>query len=219
MKKNVIILIIFLVASVTSSLFAQKDTKLSKGFSINLNVGIPSGQYGESSESNIGEKFQLGTIWGLQVGNRWYFNPKENHGIGLMVNWLDITIGAKSDDGWVRSITDFSFLEIGPVGTKVLTNNIALDAYYNLRPTIFVSKITFPDLDITERDEHYTYGGLGLTHAIGAAIRNKALYIGLEYVMGSIFNLGTDQVPYGGEDLGSQKIRAENFRIMIGAKF
>jgi hypothetical protein len=37
--------------------------------------------------------------------------------------------------------------------------------------------------------------------------------------MGSIFNLGTDQVPYGGEDLGSQKIRAENFRIMIGAKF
>jgi hypothetical protein len=81
----------------------------------------------------------LGSIWGLQVGNRWYFNPKENHGIGLMVNWLDITIGAKSDDGWVRSITDFSFLEIGPVGTKVLTNNIALDAYYNLRPTIFVS--------------------------------------------------------------------------------
>jgi len=43
MKKNEIFLSIILVAGLTTNLFAQKDRKLTNGFSINLNVGIPSG--------------------------------------------------------------------------------------------------------------------------------------------------------------------------------
>ncbi len=219
MKKIVIILIIFLVVSLTTNLFAQKDRKLTNGISINLNGGIPSGQYGKLSKNDIGDEFQLGIIWGLQLGSRWYFSPKENYGIGLMLNWADITVGTKSGYGWGRTVADFSFVETGPVGTYVLTKDIALDAYYNLRPTIFVSNIGFPDSDISTKDEHYTYTGLGFTHAIGAAFRYKALNIGLEYVMGSMKNLGSNSVPNGGEYLGSQKIIANNFRIMIGAKF
>ena len=219
MKRNVIILIIFLVLSLTSNLFAQKDRKLTNGFSINLNVGIPSGQYGKLSENYSGDEFQLGSIWGLQLGSRWYFSPKENYGIGFMLNWADITIGAKSEYDWGRTVADLSFFEIGPFGTYVFNKDIALDTYYNLRPTIFVSNISFPDYDITLRDEHYTYTGLGFTHAIGAAFRYKALNIGLEYVMGSMNNVGTNSGPFVGEDPESQKIIANNFRIMIGAKF
>lgn len=132
MKIKVTLITIILFLGLTINLFAQKDRKLTNGFSINFNVGIPSGQYGISSENNVDEKFQLGSIWGLQIGNRWYFSPKEKYGFGLMVNWVDITAGVKygteSDYEWARSIADVSFFEIGPVGTYVLTKDIALDA-------------------------------------------------------------------------------------------
>jgi hypothetical protein len=71
----------------------------------------------------------------------------------------------------------------------------------------------------SNEDETYTYAGFGFTHAIGAAFRYKALNIGLEYVMGSINSGGTYTGSYEDEDLGSQKNIANNFRIIIGAKF
>jgi len=208
------------VAGLTTNLFAQKDRKLTNGFSINLNVGIPSSQYGVSSEDDIDSKYQLSSIWGLQLGNRWYFSPKENYGFGLMVNWVDITAGVKSgtEDGydWARSVADVSFFEIGPIGTYALTKDIALDGYYNLRPTGFASIMMWSGSD---EDETYTYAGFGFTHAIGAAFRYKALNIGLEYVMGSVNSDGTYSGDYSDENLDSQKNIANNFRIMIGAKF
>jgi hypothetical protein len=217
MKKIVILLTIVLLAGVTTKLFAQKDRKLTNGFSINLVTGIPSSQYGDD---NIASEYQLGSIWGLQVGNRWYFSPKENFGFGLMVNWVDITAGVKTgvENGydWGRSVADVSFFEIGPIGTYALTTEIALDAYYNLRPTGFASVMLISD---SGDDETYTFVGFGFTHAIGAAFRYKALNIGLEFVAGGINSEGFYSGSYEDEDLGSQKNIANNFRIMIGAKF
>ena len=220
MRKALIVLTIILGIGATTNLFAQKDRKLTKGFSINLVTGITSDQYGVSADSDIDTEYQLGSIWGLQLGNRWYFSPAEKYGFGLMVNWIDITEGVKTgyEDGydWARSVADVSFFEIGPIGTYALTNDIALDAYYNLRPTSFASIMMISDAD---EDETYTYAGFGFTHAIGAAFRYKALNIGLEYVAGSINSDGTYSGTYEDEDLGSQKNIANNFRIMIGAKF
>jgi hypothetical protein len=222
MKKSVILLSIILMSGATTNLFAQKDRKLTKGFSINLVTGIPSAQYGVSKSDNIDAEYQLGSIWGLQLGNRWYFNPTEQYGIGLMVNWIDITAGVKagseSSYDWARAVVDFSFCEIGPVGTYVLTKDIALDAYYNLRPTGFSSGMVWSPTS-GDDDETYVYAGFGFTHALGAAFRYKALNIGLEYVMGGIKSEGTYSGPDGDEDLESQKNIANNFRIMIGAKF
>jgi len=221
MKKIITLLSIILLIGLTSNLFAQKDRKLSNGASINLVIGIPSSTFGVESDSEIDSKYQLGSIWGIQWGNRWYFKPKENYGFGLMVNWLDITAGVKTgtEDGsdWGRSVADVSFFELGPIGTYAITKDIALDAYYNLRPTGFASVMLISD---SGDDETYTYSGFGFTHALGAAFRYKALNIGLEYVMGSIdsdgtYNLGTSNE----ETLVSQKNVANNFRIMIGAKF
>jgi hypothetical protein len=220
MKKIVILLTIVLLAGVTTNLFAQKDRKLTNGFSINLVTGIPSSQYGFSNFDNIDSEYQLGSIWGLQVGNRWYFSPKENFGFGLMANWVDITAGVKTgvENGydWARLVTDVSFFEIGPIGTYALTTEIALDAYYNLRPTGFASVMLISD---SGDDETYTYLGFGFTHAIGAAFRYKALNIGLEFVAGGIDSEGIYSGSNEDEDLGSQKNIANNFRIMIGAKF
>jgi hypothetical protein len=227
MKKNVILLTLILVTCQTTNLFAQKDRKLTKGFNINLVTGFPSSNYGttrdNNSDNNFDSKDQIRSIWGLQLGNRWYFSPKEKYGFGLMVNWLDITAGVKSGTegsyDWARSVADVSFIEIGPVGTYALTKDIALDAYYNLRPTGFASIMLLTPSSGSGDDETFIYAGFGFTHAIGAAFRYKALNIGLEYVMGGVNSEGTYSGPDGDENLDTQKNVANNFRIMIGAKF
>jgi hypothetical protein len=220
MKKNVILLSIILLTGFTTNLFAKKDRKFSNGSSINLVIGFPSSTYSVESGRNIDSKYQLGSILGIQWGNRWYFKPKEKYGFGLMVNWLDITAGVKSGTessyDWAKSVADVSFLELGPVGSYALSKDIALDAYYNLRPTGFASvMLQTPNSgdDIT-----YTYAGFGFTHALGAAFRYKALNLGLEYVMGSIDSEGTYTGP-SNKTLANQKAVVNNFRIMIGAKF
>jgi hypothetical protein len=220
MNRRITLLVTILLVSFTHRVFAQKDRKLTNGFSINLNVGIPSDHYGVPKDNNISEMYMLGSFWGLQLGNRWYFSPKEQYGIGLMVNWIDITAGVKAGSGsnfdYARSVADVSFFEIGPLGTYILTKDIALDAYYNLRPSGFATVLlkSYSDGDIIT-----TYAGFGFTHALGAAFRWKALNIGLEYVMGSVNCEGTYSDSYDEKTLAERKNVANNFRIMIGAKF
>jgi hypothetical protein len=223
MKKITILLSIILFIGLTTNLFAQKDRNLSNGGSINLVIGFPSSTYGVTSDSNIDSKYQLSSIWGIQWGNRWYFKPKEKYGFGLMVNWLDLSIGAttgtETSYDWARAVVDFSFLEIGPVGTYALTKDIALDAYYNLRPTGFSSAIVTSNSGGKSIDESMTYVGVGFTHALGAAFRYRALNLGLEYVMGSLDSEGKYTGSSNDVTMDNQKNVVNNFRIMIGAKF
>jgi len=118
-----------------------------------------------------------------------------------------------------RSVVDVSFFEIGPIGTYALTKDIALDAYYNLRPTGLASAIMLSANSGSYEDEKYS--GVGFTHALGAAVRYKALNIGLEYVAGGINSEGT--LSYSGstsdETLETKKNVVNNVRIMLGAKF
>lgn len=223
MKNKIILLSIVIATVLTTNVNAQKDRKSSNGFSINLVTGVPSANYGEPSYSDIADEHQLTSIWGLQLGNRWYFNPNEVYGIGLMINWLDITAGVVSGENnnydWARSVADVSLLEIGPIGSYALTNDIALDAYYNLRPTGFASVELYTATSSNDDDVTYLYAGFGFTHALGAAFRYKALNIGLEYVIGGIDSEGTYSGPGGDEDLESQKNVVNNFRIILGVKF
>ena len=222
MKIRVFVLCVVFLAGFTTTTSAQKDRKLTKGFSINLVTGIPSDEYGASKGNPVPPEFQL-NIWGLQIGNRWYFNPQELYGIGLMINWFDITAGVATVKGEssdiARAVADVSILEIGPIGTYVLTNDIALDAYYNLRPTGFSTVSIRSYSSGSGEDITTTYAGFGFTHALGAAFRYRALNIGIEYVMGGINSDGTRSGSGNDVTLTTQKHVANNFRIMIGAKF
>jgi hypothetical protein len=222
MKKIKILLVGCLLMSFTSILYAQKDRKFSNGFGINLITGFTPGTYGLTSNSNVDSKYQLSNIWGLQLGNRWYFKPKEKYGFGLMVNWLDFTAGTKtspSDGGdLTRAVVDISIIEIGPLGTIALGKSIALDAYYNLRPTGFGSGFLWSGTS-NPNDEDFVYAGFGFTHAFGTAFRYKALNLGLEYVVGSIDSEGNYTGSGGERTLENQTLIDNSFRIMIGAKF
>jgi hypothetical protein len=221
MKKNILFLAITIFSCITVNSFAQKNRTLSNGFGINLIIGFPSGTYGVTSDSQIDDQYKFGSIWGLKLGNRWYFSPKEKFGFGLMVNWIDLTAvykqGTTNSDTWQREVVDFSFLEFGPVATYAISNDIALDAYYNLRPTGFGSVLDYKSGTGTGSDETFTYIGVGISNALGAALRYKVLNVGFEYVFGSIKSDGT----YSGPNditLESQKNVINNFRIVLGVK-
>ena len=75
----------------------QKDRRLTNGFSMNAMVGIPSSDYGHWE--GVGSAYEYGSLFGFQLGNRYYFNPKNNYGFGLMVGWVDFSTAYKKDTG------------------------------------------------------------------------------------------------------------------------
>jgi hypothetical protein len=217
MKKYLILITIIIVTGITSNSFAQKDRKLSNGFSISLVTGIPSNDYGLPKDSQIDATEKFGGIWGLKLGNRWYFKPSENYGFGLMVNWLDFSIAMKSDNlngGTSASgVADFSFLQFGPVGTYAATDAIALDAYFNFRPTVFENVV------VPSSGDSYAYAGVGFSNALGAAFRYKVLNIGIEYVFGGINTSYTIAGSSSGSSTtDTKKLMTNSFRILLGVK-
>jgi hypothetical protein len=223
MKKNILLIAILLLVGLTTSLFAQKDRTLSNGFSVNLILGFPSNTYGVQSDSKIDDQYTLGTIWGIQIGNRWYIKTNEKLGIGLMVNWLDFALGVKSGTGsgsssdWARAVIDASFLEFGPVGTVVLADNLALDAYYNLRPTVLSRADVYTSSG--SEDETLAYVGVGVSHAIGAAVRYRMFNFGMEYTLGGINSKGTYSGSLNDNTVPDQKNMVNSFRLKFGLKF
>jgi len=222
MKKNVFFLVIIIFTCVTINSFAQKNRTLSKGFSANLIIGFPSSTYGFASDNQNVDQYKLGTLWGFKLSDRWYFKPKEKYGFGLLVNWIDLTgvykTGTTNGENWEREVVDVTFLSFGPIGTYAISNNVALDAYYNLRPTGFGNRLVLKSPSGTSGDQTYYYYGFGISNALGAAFRYKALNIGFEYVFGSIKSDGS----YSGPNevtLESQKNINNNFRILLGVKF
>jgi len=217
MKKNLIFLAIIIFTGITINTFAQKDRKLSNGFSINLVTGFPSSTYGLPKDSQVNASEELGGIWGLKIGNRWYFSPKEKYGIGLMVNWFDFTIAMESDQISGTTITnavaDVSFLQFGPVGTYAATENIALDGYFNFRPTVF------ENLSVPSGDDAYGWAGFGFSYALGGAFRYKILNVGIEYVFGGI---NTSYITTGSsssnDPSNTYKLMTNSFRILLGLK-
>ena len=213
MKKNLLFLALVLCIGFLSSVQAQRAIK--NGFSINAVIGVPSGSFGLDGIESLNSDLQLKMLYGLQLGNRWYFNPTEQYGIGLMVNWIDFTIGAKSTTinnyDYAVAALDLTFLEVGPIGTFAISEDMAIDGYYNLRPTVFSWAI------VSEDDNSYASAGFGFSHAIGTAFRYKVLNICVEYVLGSI---KVSQEESSGISIPNNgKMNPNSFRILIGAKF
>jgi hypothetical protein len=212
MKRIVIFLAVILFTATTATSFAQKSRTLSKGFSINFISGIPVSPYGYAIGGDVSSDY--GKLFGLQIGSRWYFSPGEKFGAGLMVNWFDITASYKSFQNSSEAVVcaDVSLFEVGPVATFALTNDIALDGYYNLRPTGYAVGYTYDEGANLEM-----YAGSGISHAFGTAFRWKVLNVGLEYNFGAIKISNTDSESYDAEN--KYKFNINNFRIMLGVKF
>lgn len=168
-------------------------------------------------------EYTYGAIWGVQFGNRWYFSPQEKYGFGLMVNWVDFAMGLKTgteeNEDWARTTMDITFCEFGPIGTFAINDAIAIDGYYNLRPTFIVSGSATTDPQGIAEDETFGYAGFGLSNTLGAAFRWKVLNVGVEYVFGSVNSTGKYTGPDGDGDLPDMKQSTNSVRLVLGVKF
>ena len=215
-KKSILLFLIVLIGAITSNAWAQKTPALKNGFSIKAQLGFPSKDFGWTDEvlDDFKEDYKYGITYGLQVGNQWYFYTQESLGIGLMVNWIDVSGATKeitTDLGTLdRATLDVGLVEFGPVFTIAVDDPMAIDIYYNLRPTAMSTAYKFDD------EDGEAYGGFGVTHAFGAGFRFKLLYAGVEYVTGSV---KVSQDSTDEEMWKDDKMKADCFRIVAGVKF
>lgn len=217
MKKISFFLLIALFIGLSGSAFSQEGRALKNGFGLQFQLGFPSDQYGLDKDYDLsGSTLEKpGMLLGLQIGNRWYVNRGEKTGIAIMANWFDISWSQKKDaDDNARGVLDVALLEVGPAFTYALNSDMAIDAYYNLRPTVLSSVV------IDSNKNGIGSVGFGVTHALGAAFRYKVLYIGAEYVLGNVNGTYADLGDFTGADaLGDSKMVINNFRILLGFKF
>ncbi len=235
MKKIVVLVSMMLLVAFVSNTYAQKDRTLSNGFSINIVTGFPSASFGAPKDVSSDEKY--GALFGLKLGNRWYFAPQEKYGFGLMVNWLDLAAGFKSGTGsvensiglvqsydWARTTFDVTLLGVGPIGTFAINDDMAIDGYYNLRPTLLVSGNVSSDPEGIADDKTYGYAGFGITNTLGTSFRWKVLNVGVEYVFGKVNCQGKYTGPsIEGQledgDLPDAKLSTNSIRLVLGVKF
>ena len=212
MRKTLSLLSLFIVIGVFTTAFGQMTPALKNGFSIKAQLGFPSAGFGWNED--IPDGYEYGITYGLQVGNQWYFYNPESLGIGLMVNWIDVTGSTKKvtgDQGTLdRATLDVGVLEFGPVFTYAIDDPKAIDVYYNFRPTVMSTGYKYGV------EDGEAYGGYGVTHAFGAGFRYKLLYVGGEYVTGSI---KVSQDSTDEEDWIDEKMKVGCFRILVGVKF
>ncbi len=211
-KLSTLILSICLVALMTN-VYGQKDRTLSNGFSVKVVTGLPFELYGTDVdlEGDIPSEFTYGMLFGMQIGNQWYISPSDNFGFAINVNWVDFTIAKKKVDLFemTRRAIDFTFIEVGPLVTYALSDEIAIDGYYNLRPTLLMTAQIYEGDDDADASI-----GFGFSHAIGANFRWNVLSVGAEFVGGGINSAAVDS-----EDVDKVKLSTSSLRFLLGVKF
>ena len=197
-----------------------QDQMLENGFSLKFSFGFPPSNYGFDGDLPLPEDLQVKNTFGLEIGNQWYFYTGERFGLGLDVNWIDLTYSREKAYsptlGYANRITaEGSFLEFGPVGTFAVNDIVALEGYYNLRPT-YMATYYYED-----SDDYVLVEDFGFLHGIGLGLRVKFLYFGYEYTFGSLQGklIGGGEYDDVDQLYGDQTMDAKNSKLIIGFKF
>ena len=189
---------------------------IKNGFNIQLVAGIPSEYYGLEKSGKIEPAMEFRALYGLRMGYRWYIFPQDKWGMGITSNWFDLSLSYKKgtyDEGsFIRTISDISILQFGPIVTVRLSSDMAIDGYFTVRPTLMDSyrKIEYPDDSNYDSD----FKALGINDAFGIAYRWKVLCIGIDYVFGSIKITGQRLA-----ERTETKIVTNNIQFVLGVKF
>lgn len=217
MKRILTVLAVIGALTASTQLKAQDDHATKNGFSINVELGIPSKEYGAV---NASDGFEYGLNYGLQVGNRWYLKRFDKGGVALMANWFSYSMARKSEGSGIYQLeaatVEMTFVELGAMYSHPLNDDMAIDGYYNLEPTLIASAM------VDNNDNGIALAGFGFGHAFGAAFRYKVLNIGLEYHLGSINGSYSGLGDISDNDLtgfGDDKVSTSHIKILVGVKF
>ncbi len=202
-------------------------------------------------DKEIEESPNASPALGFSIDNRWYVANPGQFGIAINARWFDFSYSRLKEkytvEEWDKkahknvNVTytgtskyfDISMLGVGPIGTYYLSDEMAVDLYYNIMPNVFV---TVEDAgDGSDSDATFAFGA---SHRVGAAYRYKVFQAGVELKLGKlkVQDWGQDDTPVvEGDDefselanqlanqvssmLGDQKAVTNSFRIFIGFKF
>jgi len=227
MKKIILSIAIFF--AISSLAYGQnvKNRAIKKGLIINTSIGLVTTKAGLQIPNHNWDKL---SYVNFQLGTRWYIKPQQKWGLGIQVSWFDIlfaqsTAPVKQEfpneyelfdtDKMNNQIFTTSFFTVGPVGTFAITPNIAIDGYYNIRPTFVMATAS----GIEQQP------GFGLSHLVGFSFRVGVFSVGTDYIFGDIKSL-TDVISSSVDNVGGDattpkigKIKTEMLRLNIGVKF
>lgn len=199
------------------------DDPLDNGFILRAGISLPSAGYGfASDEKDLVKEFTPKLGLGLEIGNQWYVfrTNAENMGVAINVNWFDLALATKSNSSGGVDVTTAvftgSFIEVGPMFTYKVTDDIGVDLFYNLKPTFMVSAMTSSS---NGNDFSQALSGFGFNNAVGTSFRWRALSLGFEYVFGTIKASNINSDDKSADVPNNYKMNTNAFKINIGAKF
>ena len=179
----------------TSSYSAAQDFNIFEGkFTLHSSFGIPFTGYGHTfDEYGYWEKdWQYQVIFAFKMGNLWSFYSWDHFGIGMKMNWLEVSYTQRNidlQDIYIHRFTvDFSAGAFGPLFIFAFNNKMCLDLYYNLRPTFMIAtSVESGSLDYYK--DYYEQLSMGFTNVFGCSYRFYVLSVGLEYLYGNLPDL------------------------------
>lgn len=193
---------------------SDKDVLLNGGFFFHVGTFIPSKNYMLEVEFKndpdfTEDKFKPGIDF--ELGNMFRITSPDPMAIGVRATWftaglttltIDDTTGAKALNG--------SVLRVGPYFTYKLSDNMAVDAFYQIGANYFIL------LDQDWNDMGWN-GALGATHELGFTYRLSVLSVGFGYRFGRVLD-----VEYKKEEDSDYKTWYQfittNVRFFIGIK-
>ena len=194
------------------------------GFGLKLHVAIPGSEYGCNDNSSAVTNEYSGTLFGIDLDNRWYVWHNDMFGVAVNAHWMDFSFGSGEIESKSKAKilgkdlysgeTDVTNMElgllgVGPMFTFYIGHDMAVDGYYNIVPTSMFMMVDSADDD----DDDPFYWGVGLTHDVGAAFRWKFLQAGVEYRLGKIELEDSDI------DNSEFDANANSLRLFMGFKF
>ncbi len=238
MKK--VLLTILSVLSLNA--FGQATQGDDNGFGLKINAGITGAKYGSvkmegdfmgidlgggSDWVEPGDGVKNKPLFGANIDNRWYVANPGNFGIAIDARWLDIAIGKSKYEADGEDLdasttnVQVGMIMPGVIGSFYFGKEMAVDAYYNLGPTVGVYA--------TKAGDEYDDASFefGISHFVGAAFRFKVFQAGVEYNIARLKSQdwGSDdedeEDPFGimNSLTIDTKTKRDNFRIFLGFKF
>ncbi|MBN4081580.1 hypothetical protein JYU23_00460 [bacterium AH-315-C07] len=150
-----------------------------------------------------------GTGAAFELGNMFRIVDLEEMAIGLKATWFSAHFTQKKvNDTITFGMVQASVVRIGPYFTYSISDDMAVDIYFQTGPT-FSTEVIY---------DSFSSSALGFAHNMGVTYRFSKLSVALEYYFGSISD--TEMI---GEDVDDDfkdfgKYRTNGVRFMIGMK-
>ncbi len=180
----------------------KKKGMISNGLYLHLGLGFPS----------ITGPTSLGIQPTFELGSQWMFYKNDNFGVGMNVSWFTIGGSSKANPGYRISSFHLGLLKFGPMASFSPVDNIAIDAYFNLSPTMYLGASSYEYESVSN-----AYIMYGIAFAPGVKFRYKKLAVGFELQLGNQTYVNSDLED--DDDLANFKVSYVNPRLLLGFKF